>query len=88
MTYIIVKAKDIPSWETEFDEIATCGDIIINCAQIVRMESFEDKSENPHSYLVLRMSYGKQFIIPDELPIETNWDLIMRYHRKSTRIVL
>ena len=88
MIYIIVKAKDIPYWETEYDGIATCGDIIINCDYITQMESFEDKGENPHSRLVLRMLNGKKFIISDNIPIETNWDLIMCYHKKSTRIEL
>lgn len=95
MTYIIVKAKDIPSWKTEYDEVATCEDIIINCDYITRMESFTNRpinfigtGENPHSFLVLHMLDGKKFGIPDTTPIETNWDLIMCYHKKSTRIEL
>lgn len=88
MIYIIVKAKDIPGWKTEFDSIATCGDIIINCDYIKRMESFEGKGEDPHSCLVLHMLDGNKFIIRDTIPIETNWDLIMCYHKKSIRIEL
>lgn len=90
MTYIIVKAKDIPNWKTEYDEFATCGDIIINCDLIVRMESYinKDKRTYPYDNLVLHMLDGKRFILSERIPIETNWDLIMSYHKKSTRIEL
>lgn len=88
MKYIIVKAKDLLYWQTEYDEVATCGDIIINCDYITRMESFEERGDNPRTLLVLHMLNGIKFTIQDNIPIETNWDLIMCYHKKSTRIEL
>ncbi len=93
MQYIIIKAKDIPNYRAEFNNIATCNDIVINCAHIVCMESYELKEKEkgkgiPNGAIVLYTSNGKRIVINDDLHIETNWDLIMCYHKKSTRIEL
>lgn len=90
MTYIIIKAKDILSFTSEYDSVAICGDIIINCDFITRIESYENKEKDiyPYDNLVLYMLDGTRFILSENIPIETNWDLIMCYHKKSTRIEL
>ena len=92
MEYIIIKAKDIRGgYKRPYDTVAICGDIIINCAHIKRIESYINKNplERPDfSVLVLYMADGVKYNIDDDMQIETNWDLIMCYHRKSKRIEL
>lgn len=91
MEYIIIKAKDIKHYSTPYDSVAICESIIINCAQIERIETFINRfPENDTNFhvLVLHMTNGDVINIPDDMLIETNWDLIMCYHKKSTRIEL
>lgn len=91
MKYIIVQAKDIlGGYHTPYDDVAICNSIIINCDNIIRIETFSNKDKLNYTYdvIVLHTLDGNKFTIPDYIPIETNWDLIMCYHKKSTRIEL
>ena len=55
MEYIIIEAKNIKSYKTQHDSIAICDSIIINCAQIVRIETIENrhpKDDDPNFHVL------------------------------------